>query len=131
MKDGDSIRHYLNGEKVVDETIGSDQWNAAVANSKFKDWPDFAGPLAAGEPGRIVLQDHGDEVWFRNVSVRKPGDLGNSTPAGDPAARPDGRCGGGDRGPSRRRRRPRGNHRHRQRRRIAAGSAKPRPRAAG
>ena len=97
VKDGENIRHYLNGEKVVDVTLGSEEWNAAVANSKFKNWGDFAGPLAAGTPGRIVFQDHGNEVWFRDVSVRPPSaedddtaddsdDVAADSPAPDAAA---------------------------------------------
>ena len=87
VKDGDSLRHYLNGEKVVDVTIGSDAWKEAVADSKFADWADFAGPLSRGEAGRIVLQDHGDEVWFRNVTVRPPG-TDDDPQVGEAAAAP-------------------------------------------
>ena len=92
VKDGDSLRHYLNGEKVVDVTIGSDAWADAVADSKFSraPWTDFAGPLTRGEPGRFVLQDHGDEVWFRNVTVRPPDDdaADGRTAAAGPAVHP-------------------------------------------
>ena len=72
VKTGDRVRHYLNGMKVVDVRLNSPEVAEAIGNSKFKDWADFAGPLKAGKEGRIVLQDHGDSVWFRNVTISEP-----------------------------------------------------------
>lgn len=60
------IEHWLNGVKVVSIERGSDEWNTLVAASKFADMPGF-GKSAAGY---IVLQDHGDPVWYRNIRVR-------------------------------------------------------------
>ncbi len=60
------IEHWLNGEKVVSITRGSDDWNALVAASKFADMPGFG----KSDAGYIVLQDHGDPVWYRNIKVR-------------------------------------------------------------
>jgi hypothetical protein len=39
-----------------------------VANSKFKDWQDF---IDTAKEGYIGLQDHGDDVWFRNIKIKK------------------------------------------------------------
>jgi arylsulfatase A-like enzyme len=64
---GNRIEHHLNGEKVVDVQIGSDRWKEGVANSKFKNVTGFADNAR----GRIHLQDHGDEVWYRNIRVRE------------------------------------------------------------
>lgn len=64
---GDHIEHWLNGEKVVDCEIGSPDWKARVAASKFKDWLSFATLRS----GVIGLQDHGDEVSYRNIRVRE------------------------------------------------------------
>ena len=64
---GGSIEHWLNGAKVVSITVGSDEWKAVHAKSKFKGVADFA----ANAKGRIMLQDHGDEVWFRGLMIRE------------------------------------------------------------
>jgi hypothetical protein len=61
------VQAWLNGERVVEARIGSEDWNARVAKSKFAPFRQFAKV----SPGRILLQDHGDPVWFRNVRVRR------------------------------------------------------------
>jgi len=58
---------YLNGEHVVDTRLDDDNWRNLVANSKFKDMPDFA----KFQGGRIALQDHGNDVWFRNIRIKQ------------------------------------------------------------
>lgn len=63
---GNRIEHWLNGMKVVDAEIGSDDWKSRVENSKFKKWEKFATLPS----GRICLQDHGNEVWYRNIWIR-------------------------------------------------------------
>ncbi|NNM30492.1 MAG: sulfatase-like hydrolase/transferase [Akkermansiaceae bacterium] len=63
---GRRFQHYLNGSLVVDVTVGSDRWKAAVAESKFKKVAGFA----ENPRGRIMLQDHGDEVWYRHIRIR-------------------------------------------------------------
>ncbi|MCY3019057.1 MAG: DUF1080 domain-containing protein [Planctomycetota bacterium] len=64
---GDHAEHWLNGEKVVEYDFGSEAWKAAVAQGKFKNNPKYG---AAGK-AQIALQDHSDEVWFRNIKVRE------------------------------------------------------------
>lgn len=61
------IEHWLNGKKVVEIRVGSKEWNELFAKSKFTETPDYA----KNEFGKIMLQDHGGEVWFRNITVRE------------------------------------------------------------
>ena len=60
------VEHWLNGEKIVEYELGSDDWKSRVAASKFAGMPNYG---KAGK-GLIVLQDHGDRVWYRNIRVR-------------------------------------------------------------
>jgi Domain of Unknown Function (DUF1080) len=59
--------HWMNGTKYVTYEIGSSDWNEKVAKSKFKEWSGF-GKAAKGH---ICLQDHGNEVAFRNIKIRE------------------------------------------------------------
>ena len=58
---------FLNGTNVVSTTLWDDNWNKLVAGSKFKDMPAFA----KSRSGKIALQDHGDEVWYRNITIKR------------------------------------------------------------
>jgi len=59
--------HTMNGTKYVEYEIGSADWNEKVAKSKFGKYPLFA----KAAKGRICLQDHGNEVAFRNIKIRE------------------------------------------------------------
>jgi Domain of Unknown Function (DUF1080) len=59
--------HWLNGAKVVEYDLGSPSLDSALARSKYRTIPHFADRRR----GHIVLQDHGDEVWFRNLRLRE------------------------------------------------------------
>lgn len=63
-----TVIHTMNGEHVVEYHLWTDDWKAMVANSKFKDYEHFMNPAPTGY---IVLQDHGDDVWFRNIKIRE------------------------------------------------------------
>lgn len=62
-----NVEHWLNDQKIVEYTIGSDDWSDRVAASKFADWEHFA----RFRKGHIALQDHTDRVWFRNIRIRE------------------------------------------------------------
>lgn len=65
---GNHVEHWLNGRKVVAYELGSPALKAAIAKSKFKDVAGFGTKMA----GHILLQDHGDEVSFRNIRILSP-----------------------------------------------------------
>ena len=57
----------LNGVTVVSTTYGDDHWKQMIAGSKFKQWPDFGTVFK----GHFALQNHGNDVWFRNIMIKK------------------------------------------------------------
>ena len=63
---GNTVKHFLNGKVVLTYKLGSDELKAAIARSKFKNLKVFGQRL----PGHILLQDHGDAVWYRNIRIR-------------------------------------------------------------
>lgn len=63
---GPHVEHWLNGEKVVEYELWSDDWNARVKKSKFQDKPKFG----TFKKGPICLQDHSDRVEFRSIKIR-------------------------------------------------------------
>jgi alpha-3'-ketoglucosidase len=56
-----------NGANVVEFHLWTDAWKNMCANSKFKDWPMFVN---TAKEGYIGLQDHGNDVWFRNIKLK-------------------------------------------------------------
>jgi len=64
---GNHVEHWLNGKKVLEYELGSDLVKAAVAKSKFRNSPGFGEKIK----GHILLTDHHDECWFRNIRIRE------------------------------------------------------------
>lgn len=69
LKD-DHVQHYLNGEVVLEIELWSDTFNAALAKSKYKNVKNFAKT----NPGHIVIQEHDDKVWYRNIRIKELGE---------------------------------------------------------
>jgi len=63
-----TVVHYVNGKQVLEYHLWTEDWKKMVLNSKFKDYDAF---LNTAEEGYIVLQDHGDDVWFRNIKIKE------------------------------------------------------------
>jgi hypothetical protein len=61
------VEHWLNGKKVLEYDLANDNLASLIAQSKFKNFRQFARMLE----GHIALQFHGDSVWYRNVRVRE------------------------------------------------------------
>jgi Domain of Unknown Function (DUF1080) len=61
-----TVVHFQNGVKVLEYHIGTPDWTKMIKESKFKEFPEFGKYL----PGFISLQDHGNDVWYRNIKIK-------------------------------------------------------------
>ena len=64
---GNHVQHWLNGELTVEYERGNEKWKELVGKSKYKDIEGFG----MTESGRILLQDHGGKVAFKNIKIRE------------------------------------------------------------
>jgi len=64
---GNKIEHWLNGKLIVSATVGDEEWERRIAASKFNDAPDFS----RNPRGKLMLTDHGSEVWYRNFKFEQ------------------------------------------------------------
>lgn len=64
---GNKVQHWLNGQLTVEYERGNVAWKELVKKSKFKDSPGFGEVLE----GRILLQDHGNIVSYKNIKIRE------------------------------------------------------------
>ena len=58
---------YMNGQHTLSTTMWNDTWKQMIGISKFKDMKGFG----SYQKGKIGLQDHGDDVWFRNIKIKR------------------------------------------------------------
>jgi len=61
------VEHWLNGNKIVSFDTGTADWEKRKMDSKWKDYPDYGKP----KTGKIVLQDHGKKVYFKNIVIKE------------------------------------------------------------
>ncbi|MDZ7319746.1 MAG: DUF1080 domain-containing protein [candidate division KSB1 bacterium] len=64
---GNHVEHWLNGIKILEYELGSDELQSLIAESKFNEYSEFA----KASDGHIALQHHGEEVWYRNIKIRR------------------------------------------------------------
>lgn len=67
VKHNDHVEHWLNGKKVVEYDLYSDDWKKRKAAGKWKDEKGYA----ASESGHIAFQNHGSEAWFKNIRIKR------------------------------------------------------------
>lgn len=58
---------FMNGQHVLSTALWDDDWEELIDESQFKKMNDYG----TYKKGRIALQDHGEDVWFRNIMIRK------------------------------------------------------------
>jgi hypothetical protein len=61
------VEHWLNGSKVVDYQLWTDEWKSKKTTGKWKDAPGYG----MSKKGHIALQDHGSEAWFKNIRIKE------------------------------------------------------------
>ncbi|OOQ61144.1 3-keto-disaccharide hydrolase [Mucilaginibacter pedocola] len=67
LSTGGILNIFLNDEQVLTTKLWTDGWKKLIAGSKFKEWPAFG----TFTKGHIALQDHGADVWFRDIKIKK------------------------------------------------------------
>ncbi len=61
-----TVVHKMNGETVLEYHLETPDWNKMIAESKFKEFPEFG----KYKEGFICLQDHGNDVWYKNIKIK-------------------------------------------------------------
>lgn len=60
------LQFFINGVEVLKTSLWDESWRQLIANSKFKNIPGFG----TFRKGHIALQDHGDDVWYKNIKIK-------------------------------------------------------------
>lgn len=66
LVNGNHVEHWLNGTQIAAYELGSPDWLQRVANSKFREWPEYG----KATEGYIGLQEHGNWIGYRNIKLR-------------------------------------------------------------
>ena len=61
------VEHWLNGKKIVEFTVWTDEWYKKIQACKWKEHPDYG----LAKTGEIALQDHGDKAYYRNIWIKE------------------------------------------------------------
>jgi hypothetical protein len=61
------VEYWLNGEKIIEFEAWSDEWNKKKRDGKWKDYPGYG----VAKTGKIALQDHGNKVYYKNITIRE------------------------------------------------------------
>ena len=64
---GNHVEHWLNSKKVVEFDLGTKKLDSLFKKSKYRDYKGFLSK----RKGHIVIQNHNEDVWFRNIKIRK------------------------------------------------------------
>lgn len=64
---GSHVEHWLNDVKIVEYERNNAMWNALVDCSKYRNWVNFGN----FESGHILIQDHGDLVYYKNIKIKE------------------------------------------------------------
>jgi hypothetical protein len=66
IANGNHVEHWLNGVKIVEYDVGSEDWLARLQSSPYRDVPGYGRQPS----GHVAVQDHGDRVAYRSIKIR-------------------------------------------------------------
>lgn len=67
VRHSNRVEHGMNGNRSVSFEIGSKDWNKLVSGGQYAEWPEYRNT----KKSRIIFQDQGDQISFRNLNLRE------------------------------------------------------------